>query len=294
MEETPTFSFVINTYARDISFVRKAVNSIVSSNLVKQIILVDQNSTKLNLQIDSPLLKYVQIDRKNISVARNHSMNFVEKGWIVFLDDDSILDQEYTKNLAEIIDQNPDICVIAGSIIRTDNYKFYSSRQQLGGDINSFKNTKLLMGANFACRADVFRSLGGFDENFGGVNASFSSGEDTDFAWKAYFGGVKMTYCKSLKVYHPPPHSGSFFNNLSRACGYGYSKGALVSKWLFKMKKPVVLYELLEMGFVSISKIVLNLYRPHYSFLHLCVLCSRYWGVFAFLFISRISKKPTL
>ena len=49
------------------------------------------------------------------------------------------------KKFTNLIATRPDLEIIAGSIIRDDNKKYYSPRHQIGGSLENFSNTKLLM-----------------------------------------------------------------------------------------------------------------------------------------------------
>ena len=160
----------------------------------RKIIFIDQNERKLRLKreiADNVLLQHLHVHTVGVSAARNSLDISQDVDWILFCDDDGYLMEGYTKKFLEVAECLPWVKVIAGSIIRDDNGEFYTPRHGLGGDINKFSCTKLLMGSNFACKAEIFKKLGGFDERFG-VGSYWGSGEETDFAWKAHFSKVPM------------------------------------------------------------------------------------------------------
>ncbi|NDG86252.1 MAG: hypothetical protein EBX52_14585, partial [Proteobacteria bacterium] len=139
-------------------------------------------------------------------------------------------------------------------IRRIDTGEFYSKRHALGGDMRFFWNTKLLMGSNFCVNRRVFERLGKFDEEFG-AGAPFGSSEETDFAWKAFFGREPMVFAPELVVFHVPPFAGEDRFERAKAYRYGYGKGRLVRKWLRK-GHPVVLVEFFEMLVVPLLKML--------------------------------------
>jgi GT2 family glycosyltransferase len=248
---------VTNSYNRDISLVeRNLTHSLYHATNLKNVIFIDQNKKALELQEkikNHPKLIHYHILKKGVSEARN---NFeIPKGtdWIIFCDDDGYIDKNYINVFKAQLEKDPSLEIIAGSIIRDDNFDFYSPRHKLGGDLNKFRFTKLLMGSNFAVRASVFKALQGFDERFG-TGSYLGSGEETDFAWKAYFHGKKMLYCPEMKVYHIKPYAGTYQESKAKAFHYGIGKGALVSKWMIQHKKLVVMYELIEMFIVPMLK----------------------------------------
>jgi GT2 family glycosyltransferase len=220
------------------------------------VILIDQNKVplKLSSELEShELLDVQRVDTTSVSKARNNAKISLSVEWIIFCDDDGYMDENYSEILSEVIHNNKNTEIFAGSIIRDDNLKFYSPRHAIGGDINKFRNTKLLMGSNFTIKRSTFIRLGMFDENFG-TGSFWGSGEESDFAWKAYFKKVPMLYCPELRVLHIKPYEGNTREANQKAFSYGVGKGALITKWLIKNRKIIVLYELLEMFIVPLIK----------------------------------------
>ena len=282
------FAVVVNTYARSRPLVERGLRAALDqSPSPLQVLLIDQNPEEMELSGDIlsvPNFRRLRVSSKSLSVARNSLIVADDVEWLIFCDDDGRLGQGYTAALADAISAHPRVEVVAGSIIREDDGGFYSPRQAVGGDMNKFRYTKLLMGSNFACRRETFERLGGFDESFG-AGTFWGSGEDTDFAWRAYFAGISMLYCPELKVFHERPYAGGFADNFIKAFRYGRGKGALVAKWLSGEKKVVVLYEALEMSAVPLAQALRCLFsrKPYECVLYLAVLVSRYCGFFLFL-----------
>lgn len=254
------YCVIINTYSRPEILVERAIESALrQSPKPSKVILVDQNTQGLTLSQkieENQLFERQFVPVKAVSTARNSAQIPPEAEWIVFCDDDGYMANNYAKNLARII-ASRSVKIIAGSILRDDKKGFYTPRHKRGGDLNQFRNTKLLMGSNFAVNAKTFKHLQGFDENFG-AGAKWGSGEETDFAWKAYFNKIPMAYEPSLTIYHVKPYAGTWRHSLTKSFKYGIGKGALVAKWLVSEKKTVVLYEAIEMTLIPISKFVIS------------------------------------
>ena len=293
-KEEVKFAVVINTYNRKADLVSRALTSALSqSPAPTEVVLIDQNPEKLVLP--SPIteaknFRHMKVNKRGISSARNSLETSTDTEWIIFCDDDGYLTEGYTDTFCRIVRENPTVHIIAGSIVREDNGDFYSPRHKIGGDINKFNRTKLLMGSNFACKLKIFRDLGGFDERFG-IGHLWGPGEETDFAWKAHFRGVPMLYCRRLKVLHRRPYAGSLLENTAKAFRYGKGKGALVAKWLFCEKKPPVLYEALEMTLLPILRVLKAILTLQFHFvpIHMAILLSSYWGVL--LWSLRLGKE---
>jgi len=250
MKTDIVITVVTNTYKRSSELVSRSLHSsLKQSDYLQQVILIDQNNTPLDLPkdiTDHPKFRIVKSESHCVSAARNSLLKEDLSGWIIFCDDDGYFDDSYLETFVNIVKNNPKVRIFAGSIIRDDNFEYYSPRHKIGGNLNKFINTKLLMGSNFSVQFDVFRELGGFDERFG-AGSYWGSGEETDFAWKAYFNNIHMKFTNELKVLHIKPYAECFNSSCKKAYSYGFGKGALVSKWLFEQKRFIVILELFEM-----------------------------------------------
>ena len=253
-------TIITNTIRRPIELVSKSIYSSLTQNESVSVILMDQNPHYLSFSEEiktNPRFKHVHCQVPSVSEARNRAEYSIDTDWIVFCDDDGYLDAEYIKNLQKLIAERPEVEIFAGSIKRIDNGGFYSKRHSVGGDMDHFWNTKLLMGSNFVIKRCVFEELGKFDKNFG-AGALYGSSEETDLAWNAFFHHKKMRYSPELVVFHVPPFAGELKTEVSKAFRYGYGKGKLVRKWLAR-GKWIVLFEFLEMSFIPVFKSILNL-----------------------------------
>ncbi|MDA8793730.1 glycosyltransferase [Bacteriovoracaceae bacterium] len=285
---------ITNTFNRPIDLVEKSITkSLAQHPTPAKMILIDQNTNALvfNKDITENLIFTSQsIQTKIVSEARNDAKLEIDSNydWIVFCDDDGYMSENYAQVLQKEIEKNPEVEIFAGGILRDDNNKFYTPRHSYGGDLNKFQNTKLLMGSNFAIKKETFLKLEKFDIRFG-AGSFWGSGEETDFAWKAYFNKIPMKYVKELTIYHIPPYAGDFVHSIKKAFKYGLGKGALVSKWLFFKRHPIVLYEFLEMLIIPFIKTFTSLIKfqfkevPYYmaSFL------SRIIGMIYFIFVRK-------
>lgn len=277
-------TIVTNSYKRDKSLVLRSIEySLFHSESIQELIFIDQNENSLSLPKAILANKKLTVLRKKVkcvSEARNSLPLKENCDWIVFCDDDGYMSKEYIPKFLDIISKNSQLEVIAGSIVRDDNFEFYSPRHKIGGSLKNFRHTKLLMGSNFAVRKDVFNELGGFDEKFG-AGSYWGSGEETDFCWKAFFTNKNMEFHPELIVYHVKPYAGDQKHSEKKAFQYGIGKGALISKWLIDNKKLLVLFELIEMTLVPLlqiskSALVLDFNKLKIIF---CSLGGRYFGL---------------
>ena len=259
LTNSPSYIIVTNTIFRDITLVEKSIQYSLKQRVVpKSVILIDQNQSPLILSqelIDNPLLTVQTSKKTSVSAARNELIIPEGVDWIVFCDDDGRLDENYSDIFLSYISENPQIEIIAGSILREDTMDFYSLRHKKGGSLKKFYNTKNLMGSNFCVKTTVFNELNRFDEEFG-AGSKWGSGEETDFCWKAFFNNKEMEFVPTLKVIHVPPFNENLSIGLKKSYNYAVGKGALVSKWLFTQRQIFVVYELAEMFMVPPIQIV--------------------------------------
>ncbi len=285
------FITVINTYKRPAELVLRSLRASINQKIPpKKIFLIDQNIEPLILPEDilnNPSVIKTSTNKKSVSAARNTIVIPENSEWIFFCDDDGFPCEDYSEKLEKIISENPTLDILAGSIVREDNNEFYTLRHSKGGSLKSFRNTKNLMGSNFVIKTKVFDELGRFDEKFG-AGSQWSSSEETDFCWKAYFAGKNMEFFPELIVYHVSPFNESINEGFIKAFRYGVGKGALVSKWLFKKKKIKVIYELIEMLTVPFVQSFRGLITLKFGLIasNFAALTGRIYGMIKYLFVS--------
>ncbi len=239
---------VVNSYRRPLKLVIRCLEAILNQpKLPKKIILIDQNIAPIALPIDvasHPKIEIQKTKEQSVSGARNSVQLPHDTEWVCFCDDDGYWAKDFSEILQRLEHSNLD--VIAGAVMREDTMDYYSLRHKFGGDLSKFTHQKLLMGSNFVVRKELFEKVGRFDSRFG-VGALWGSSEETDFAWKCFFAGAKMSFQPSLRIIHVPPFNESFRLGMRKSLRYAVGKGALVAKWLIEEKKPTVLAELFEM-----------------------------------------------
>jgi len=282
------YIIVTNTYKRSTDLVGRSLTASLNQKVKPlKVILIDQNEEplKLSKEIESnSIFERQQTKFNSVSAARN-SLNIPNNtDWIFFCDDDGFPCENYSEILNQLIISNPEFKIFAGSIKRDDNLDFYSLRHKKGGSLKLFRNSKNLMGSNFVVHRDTFEQLKRFDDQFG-VGAKFSSSEETDFCWKAYFNDIPMEFFPELVVYHVPPFNESITKGTLKSYRYGIGKGALVSKWLIYNRKIIVLFELLEMfslPFIQIIRGVITL-KPGLITSNIAAFCGRCLGIVKFI-----------
>ena len=255
---------VINSYGREAWYVERAITSILQqAHPPASIHLIDQNAQPLTL---APLLaSHKRIQHHHLSDrrgahARNMALKLVREGWIAFADDDAHWHPNYSAHLVRLLRSRPNLQLIAGAVIDEQTGQLYTLRHKIGGTLNSFLGSKLLCGANFLVRADLFASVGGYDIRFG-PGTAWPSSEEADLCWRLLLCKPHSIYAQELAVLHPPMHNADSRAAAIKAHAYGIGKGSLTAVWLLERRAAFGVYELVEMSFVPIAKILLGLIR---------------------------------
>jgi GT2 family glycosyltransferase len=286
------YVIAINTFKRSSELVSRCLRASLNQAIAAQkVILIDQNETELDLPSEitnNNKLQIIKTVRRSVSSARNLVEYSKIAKWIFFCDDDGYPCENYSTILADLINSNPELEILAGSIIREDTGEFYSTRHKLHGSMEKFRYTKNLMGSNFVIKASTFEKLEGFDENFG-VGSYWGSSEETDFCWNAFFNKIPMEFFPQLKVYHIPPFNESIRTGFKKAFNYGVGKGALVFKWLVIKKKLIVLYEFGEMLIVPFIQSLKGLIflKPQLLITNIAAVSGRLYGIAKAIFTKR-------
>ncbi len=282
---------VVNSYGRPIDLVEKSLNSILMQSVKpEKLIFIDQNSTPLILPENirsNPLLVLQKTSENSVSGARNQVQIPPGTDWLCFCDDDGVMAPGYFEKLQKILSENR-FDVIAGGVLREDTLEFYSLRHKVGGNMSLFRNAKLLMGSNFCVRSALFDQVDRFDTRFG-AGTYWGSSEETDFAWKCYFAGARMSFNADLQVIHAAPFNESLSLGFHKSFRYARGKGAMVSKWLIEEKRMIVLHEALEMTLIPLIQFVRGIvtFKASLSINNMGVLVGRWLGLISFPFHSK-------
>jgi hypothetical protein len=180
-----------------------------------EVILADNGSTDQSISVSRSLFPGINILRlgRNYGFAEaNNRAAAISRGdYLVFLNNDTIVDKNWLRELLAVADSDSSIAVCGSRIM------FIDCRHKInhaGGKItmigsgydrcfgmtkppsNLAHHTGYASGASMLIRAAVFRKLRGFDP------AYFAFCEDVDLAWRAWLAGYKVIHVPTSIVYH--------------------------------------------------------------------------------------------
>lgn len=128
--------------------------------------------------------------RRGVNHARNVGATAARYERIAFVDADDTVAHGWLAAIAEALERHP--CV-GGAVLPSGDPGL---RQLLRPFEVSLGFLQAPLGANCACRAEVFRELGGFDEAF------LWGGNEVEFFWRAQLAGFELGYAPDAVVHY--------------------------------------------------------------------------------------------
>lgn len=162
------------------------------------------------LDYDKSKFHVVVVKGKNPSTNRNKGVEKSKGEYVIFLDDDAFIEENYLKKVDEFLNKNKEIDVIGGPQLTPKDDGFFGrvSGYALGSKFGAWKLTNRytsnkenlnadetsLTSANLICRKEVFEKVK-FDE-------SLFPGEDPKFILDVKKQNFKVAYSPSFVLYH--------------------------------------------------------------------------------------------
>ena len=226
--------FIIIPFYNQIEMTVNCVESILKwtpENSYSKIILANDGSTENTDKLEeliirhSDKIEYVSYtENRGYAYANNKAVEFIDIGmtvfenaYLLFLNNDTIVTQNWLQNMVEVIKDDYRIGAV-GSKLLFDNGTiqhagvYIAKDMKYGYDIvarhlyyqmesdytpaNVSKSYKALTGACLLMRKNVFQKLGGFDESY------YNGNEDIDLCFKLITSGFKLIYEPTSIVYH--------------------------------------------------------------------------------------------
>jgi len=181
-----------------------------------EVIMVDNNSSDGSVEFVKRKFSWVKILQLNSNLGFSKANNIAAKKakgeYIIFLNNDTVVDRKWLEGLILAIKQDKDVAVCASKIL-FDNPKDIIS--EAGGKLHitgaghpiglgmkdserfdSFRYVGYASGASMLVDKKIFEKLNGFDSDY------FMYLEDVDFGWRCWLFGYKVLYVPSSVVYH--------------------------------------------------------------------------------------------
>lgn len=171
--------------------------------------------------------RYMHRDRGNKSYALNEALQTIERGLVVFFDDDVRVERDALMAYAEKA-KGYDRGVIFGGSVDVDyerpppEWLVPSLPLSAKGYVVSDNGEEFYLGFNWAAFACDIKELGGFDPQFGPGSKSGATGQETDMQRRLLKAGCASVGVPNAQVSHYVPRARS---NMCRVLERSYKKG---------------------------------------------------------------------
>ena len=217
-------SFIICTYNRD-KYIYECLSRLAMNTEQDgwEIILVNNNSTDdtaaecARFEIDHPKIDYhyfVEM-QQGLSYARNRGIIESKGEWLVFLDDDAMVEPSYIANLQSHLAIYLDTAAFGGQIeplFEDGEPNWYSkwsmgfvSAIDRGNTVHVFPANAYPIGANMGIKREMLNIVGGFDTSLGRMGNNLIGGEEKDMFNRIREAGGKILYFPNIGVKHCIP-----------------------------------------------------------------------------------------
>lgn len=156
-------------------------------------------------------IRYVHLERKGLSRARNAGLGAATGDIVAFTDDDCEAAPDWLATLATLFAQHPQVGMIGGALVAppVSRWKLESCLSVTPAetlyDPASGQQAPVgwgWVGANFAIRKSLVDQVGLFDEWLGVGSPSFPAAEDVDYNMRALAAGVSVLCSPTVVVRH--------------------------------------------------------------------------------------------
>ena len=176
----PLFSVIIPVFNRE-SLICFTVEAIINQEFKDfEIILVDDGSTddvknKLSSHIDSKAINYYYQANAGVSAARNKGASFSQAEYLIFLDSDDSVTENWLLDYASMISKyNPDIIYCGINRIKDNVFVEFTDPTNPFKDGKSFGN---VIPGSFCIKKTFFEIVGRYDEQL-------AYGENTELGFR--------------------------------------------------------------------------------------------------------------
>lgn len=194
-----------------LSTLNACINTILRSNKVEELLLVDNASTDTSLdsikQLTDERLKIIRLNRNiGLAAARNYAASKARCNILAITDADIAVDPQWLDYPCLLLERHKEFGAVQCNIILTENVENIATSllksNNLESDIsfedkeNSYNYYLFPIGAAFVIKREIWDMINGFDSSF------FIGNDDVDFGIRLWSSGHKVITSNEGKVYH--------------------------------------------------------------------------------------------
>ena len=239
-------SIIICTYNRE-KYIYKTLERIAKNNFdynQYEVVLINNNSSdsselecfRFQQNFPNINIRYFIETQQGLSFARNRGIIEAKGDILVFLDDDSFVEDDYLTNLDNYMKEYPDFMAFGGKIsplfetgitpswLSKWSYSWVSAIN-LGNEVQLFKKNNYPIGANMGFKKEYFEKYGYFNTHLGRNKKNMMAGEEKDIFHRSNRKIDKIYYFPNAKVQHVIPESRTTMAYIKRlGLGIGMSE----------------------------------------------------------------------
>lgn len=210
-----------------------------------ELLVVGQGDSPELVQVGASLpdldsrIRYLHLDERGLSRARNAGLRAATGDVIAMTDDDCEAAPDWLETLARLFDQHPDVGMIGGALLAppTSRRKLETCLEFIPAEILYLPDSGQppppawgWIGGDFAFRISLVERVGLFDEYLGAGAPDFPAAEDTDYNMRALAAGVGILCSPTVVVHHTYGVRRGVRQNLRNIWAYARGNGGLDGK----------------------------------------------------------------
>ena len=205
-------SGIVVTY-KEVELTLKAVESLKGQTApVEEIIVVDndpERSIAEPLARDHPDVRLLALDNPGHAVACNRASEAAAGDVLVFLDPDAALAPDALERMLAVLAEQPQAALVSPQLLFADRETVnagdnpvhltglsWCGRYDEPPEQAPARATFTTSGACHVVRADAFREVGGYCEDY------FVLYDDPDLCWRLWLAGREVWYCPNARAVH--------------------------------------------------------------------------------------------
>ena len=214
--ENPEVSIIIPVY-NQFDYTYSCVKSILNrtGDVTYEIIIANDCSTDITKEIEKVIenIRLVTTE-KNVRFLLNcnHASKYVRGKYILFLNNDTQVQQNWLRPLVSLIESDQQIGMVGSKLIYPDGllqeaggiiwkdasaWNYGNRKNPENSEYNYVKEADYISGASIMIRKELWESIGGFDERYSPAYC-----EDSDLAFEIRKRGFKVMYQPASVVVH--------------------------------------------------------------------------------------------
>jgi glycosyltransferase involved in cell wall biosynthesis len=236
-------SFIIASIDRDLPL-QKCISSVEKAHEYKKdipfeiLVVIQKTKQKKDILVLYPEnIVFYYIDEIGLSVARNFAIEKSKGDYLVFIDDDAAVKEDFIEVLSRRITGYNKVNAFCGRLIDSAQDTPFSHlfRNNNVKELKRF-DYQYFMGSGHVLSREVIKRIGCYDQRFG-VGAKYYGSEESDIFFRLKAANERVIYLPDLVFFHPIPVMSAGY-----VYKYAYAVGAVLTKSSVNDKAGVIIY----------------------------------------------------